>query len=137
MAILYLDSGVLIEAAHVSGKLHDKAAKILLSKADEFIASEWLRLEVLGQPLHHRREPEVAFYEGYFQTAHHWPPELALKHWTDLALAEMKQQGLKSLDALHVVAASLCKADRLITTERRMKSLHRTKTVKVVSLNDA
>lgn len=137
MAILYLDSGVLIEAAHVGGKLHEKAAKILLSKADEFIASEWLRLEVLGQPLHHRREPEEAFYEGYFQTAHHWPPELALKHWTDLALVEMKQYGLKPFDALHVVSAAICKADRLITTERRMKSMHRTRSVRVVSLSDS
>jgi predicted nucleic acid-binding protein len=137
MAIIYLDSGVLIEACHEKGELSAKALQLLDNPDVEFASSDWVRLEVLGQPRFHGRDPEVEFYEGYFKTAHHWPEQQSLKHWTDLALAEMRQYGLKPLDSLHVVAASLCKADRLITSERRMKSMHRTKTVKVVSLNDA
>ncbi len=105
----------------------------LMSK---FASSEWVRLEVLGQPRFHGRDPEIAFYEGFFKTVHHWPVERLLKQWTELALVEMKQYGLKPFDALHVVSAALCHADHLITTERRMKSMHRTKSVRVVSLND-
>jgi hypothetical protein len=53
----------------------------------------------------------------------------------DLAEQEASQHGLGALDALHVAAAVLLAADELVTTERLTSPLHRTTSVKVVSIH--
>ena len=43
--------------------------------------------------------------------------------------------GVQAMDALHVAAAALVGAHELVTTERSTRSIHRTRSVNVVSIN--
>ena len=47
---------------------------------------------------------------------------------------EAARAGVGPMDALHLAAAHLLKADEFITTEKPNKSIHRTSLVKIVSL---
>lgn len=128
----YLDAGVLIEA--VRGPL-DKTRRVEAMLGDPnrlFVASAFLRLEILPKALHYRRRPEAAFYEAYFRSVAEWAEPLSAVVLQ--AEEEARRFGLSALDALHVASAVLLDADELITTESLGKPIHRVTSVRVVRL---
>ena len=58
----------------------------------------------------------------------------SLKALLTLAVDEAARSGVGPLDALHLAAAALLKADEFITTERPGKSIYRSALVKIVCL---
>lgn len=70
----------------------------------------------------------MASYEKYFANAE-WTRDLPaiLEHGVDIA----DRHGVGPMDALHVAAAALLKADELVTVEKPDKSIHRARSVRV------
>jgi len=54
----------------------------------------------------------------------------------NLAVSEAERYGLAAMDALHVAAALLLRADELITTERPGKRLYDVENLRVLHLDD-
>ena len=129
----YLDAGVLIAAARGSGRLYERAAAIMADPSREFVSSEYVRFETVPTPTFFTREPEIRFYEEFFASATKWFP--FDKTSLDAAFEEACQSGLGSLDAVHVVLAAVAGCDELVTSEKPEKSIHRTKRVRVVSID--
>ena len=76
---------------------------------------------------------ERSFYERYFRNAT-WYRDVA--RIEAVAQAEATKAGLGAMDALHLAAAHLSRADEFITTEKPPKAIHRSMIVKVVYLFD-
>ena len=87
----------------------------------EFVASEFLRLEVLPIAKFFGKKREIQFYETFFAGVSHWADDAAL---IAPALALASQHGLGALDALHI-----CAADRLgaefVSAEKPTKPIYR------------
>ncbi len=70
MKLTFVDAGVLIAPAR-GGTDQTAHAMSILSILDdperEFASSPFLRLEVLPRAVSNRHEPEVAFYEAFFE----------------------------------------------------------------------
>ncbi len=67
----FLDAGVLIAAARMTGAMGVKALA-LFNEADRvFVTSDFVRLEVLPKAIYYKRQAEVAFYERFFARGMH------------------------------------------------------------------
>jgi predicted nucleic acid-binding protein len=130
-----LDAGALI--AGVRG--NPVPAKLILDVLDDpdrvFVASAFLRLEVLPKAIYHRNAFEVSFYRRFFALVAGWAEPI--ERVIELAEREAERHGFSALDALHVAAAMHLDADELITTEGPQKPIHRATGVKVVSIHPA
>jgi predicted nucleic acid-binding protein len=133
VTLTFVDAGVLIAAARGGTEQAARAMEILDDPGREFVASVFLQLEVLPQATFHRRSGEVAFYEAYFASVTRWAKNLDAL--TSIALREACQAGVEAMDALHVAAAASEGAEELITTERLSRSIHRARSVRVVSIH--
>jgi len=92
-----------------------------------------LYFEIVPKAVYFKRDSELAFYDVYFtDPSVEWYRELQAIH--DLALQEAERFGLAAMDAFHVAATSLLRADELITIERPEKAIHRSSMVRVVRL---
>lgn len=112
------------------GKAH--AAEALLQDPNrEFVASVFLRLEILPKAIYHRSAVEIEFYRGYFARVVAWAEPI--DDLVRLAEQEAGRYGLNALDALHVAAAGMLDADELVTTEGPRKPIHRATDVRVVA----
>ena len=98
----------------------------------EFAASAFLRLEVLPQASFNKRLAEVAFYEAFFATVTRWATDLP--QITEGALREASTFGVEAMDALHIAAANSVGATELVTTERPARSIHRARSVRVITI---
>jgi predicted nucleic acid-binding protein len=130
--IAFIDAGVLIAASRGNQEVSSQAMQELDDPECEYAASAFVQLETLPKPAYEGLEAETAFYDDYFAAVKHWAavtPELV-----EEALREGKASGLDAVDALHVSAARILEVDELVTTERPSKPLHRTKRVKVRSI---
>ena len=131
----FLDTGVLISAARGTGKEAERALQIIRDPNREFASSQFLKLEVLPKALFNKIELEVAFYEAYFEFVAHWALE------TDKILEEGYRQaadfGLGAMDALHIAAALETKSSEFFTSEKPIKSIHRTPSIPVISISDS
>jgi hypothetical protein len=87
-----------------------------------------LALEIVPKAAFNQQKLELSFYERYMASA---TPYRGLNRIEKVARAEAARCGLAAMDALHVAAAFLLKADELITTERPGKPMYRTTLVKV------
>lgn len=129
----FLDAGVLISAARGVGKQAERALQIMRDPNREFASSQFLKLEVLPKAIFNKRDLEVAFYEVYFESVAYW----AVK--TDKMLEESYRQaadfGLGAMDALHIAAALETQSSEFITSEKPSKSIHRTSSISVISIN--
>lgn len=114
MTRTYVDAGVLIAANRGDSLAAHRAARLLEAPDRMFVASEFLRLEVLPKALYHRNPAEVYLYETFFARVVSWvePVERVI----ELAGRQAARHGLNALDALHVAAAILLEADELVTT---------------------
>jgi predicted nucleic acid-binding protein len=127
----FIDSGVLIAAARGQGSTSLRAVEVLDDPNREFVSSPFLKLEVLPKAIYNQRKGETQFYEAYFSVVGHYV--------TDLEQVLLKgdqeaRQSLGAMDALHVAAAVLAGATELITTEKPDKSIHRTRSIQVISI---
>jgi hypothetical protein len=87
-----------------------------------------LALEVIPKAAFHRQELELFFYQRYMASATAY---CGLNRIEKVARTEAARCGLAAMDALHVAAAFLLKADEFITTEKPGKPMYRTNLVKV------
>ncbi|HEV8157386.1 MAG: PIN domain-containing protein [Acidobacteria bacterium] len=87
----------------------------------EFVASEFLRLEVLPIAKFFGKKREIQFYETFFAGVSFWADDAAL---ITPALALASQHGLGALDALHICAADQLGAE-LVSAEKPTKPIYR------------
>lgn len=97
-----------------------------------FTASPFVYLETMPKAVYHRNTSEVEFYRDYFDNVRLWISDV--DSIVDIAREESERCGLAAMDALHVAAAHLAKADVLFTMERIEKPIHRTSLVHVESV---
>jgi predicted nucleic acid-binding protein len=131
--LTFVDSGVLITAVRGQDPLLQARSLSLLNAPDrDFATSAFVRLEVMPKAVWANNRTERLFYESFFSRARHWLDDYQVA----IQQAEMEANlyGLGSMDALHIAAAGLLKADEFVTIEKATKSIHRTKSIKVISL---
>jgi predicted nucleic acid-binding protein len=108
-------------AAHKNG--HE--AKPVVSKLGRELRRIREKIEASGEKMLTRRELEREVADR--RAGNFWAPEVA-------AQTEAAKAGLGAMDALHLAAAHLARADEFITTEKPNKAIHRSSLVKVVYL---
>lgn len=131
--LTFVDAGVLITAARgQDAALQARALSILNDPQRDFASSSFVRLEVLPKALWAGKQAERAFYETFFNAVSNWPQS------NDAVIVQAEREaaivGLSGMDALHVAAAVLLGADELVTIEKPTESLHRTQSIKVISI---
>ena len=129
----FFDSGVLIAAARLLDPDAERALKFLEEPDRVFLTSPFVYLEVVPKATFYKRRLERSFYDRYFKDAV-WFREVDKIETT--AQTEAIKAGLGAMDALHLSAAYLSRADEFITTEKPTKPIHRSSLVKVVYLFD-
>lgn len=132
MKLTFVDAGILISAARGGSEQSSRAMAILDDPERRFAASPLLRLEVLPQAIFNKREAEVAFYEAFFSAVSEWATDLPVI--VEAALREASTYGVEAMDALHVAAAAAVGAAELVTSEKPTRSIHRARSVKVVTI---
>jgi predicted nucleic acid-binding protein len=115
----YLDAGILIAAARSATRLSESALTILDDASREFVASEYLNLEVLPKAYYHRSLAEAALYEEFFSSAVTMVPFGAV-HF-EPAMQYARQFGLSAFDSLHLTAAIMSKCEEFITSENALR----------------
>lgn len=130
--LTFIDASVLIAAARGQTEQAARALEILGDPDREFVASQFLRLEVLPRAVFNRRHAEVAFYEAFFAAVSRWVTDV--DGMLNQGYRESSTLGLEAMDALHVAAAAMGGAEELITAEKPSRSLHRARAVRVVSI---
>ncbi|MGK7879076.1 MAG: type II toxin-antitoxin system VapC family toxin [Crocosphaera sp.] len=128
----FIDAGVLIYGARGQGILSQKALEILGDPEREFASSIFLKLEVLPKAIYNNQKSEVEFYETFFEAVSYWANDI--ERIIELAYQEASGSGLGAMDALHIAAAVSVGAEEFITNEKPDKSIHRTKSIKVLSI---
>jgi len=128
----FVDAGVLIAAARGKADVATHAMKILDDPDREFVASPFLKLEVLPKAVYEKRQAEVEFYETFFNAVTYWAE--SVNEITKNAYIEACKFGLNAMDALHVAAAISAGAEELITTEKPEKSIHRVDSINILSI---
>ena len=104
----------------------------LLEEPDRvFLTSPFIHLEVVPKTIFYKKRLEQSFYDRYFNNAV-WFRQL--DKIEAAAQTEAAKAGLSAMDALHVAAAHLSRADEFVTTEKPDKAIHRSSLVKVVYL---
>ena len=127
----FFDSGVLIAAARAAGPDRERALQLLEEPNRVFLTSPFVYLEVVPKAIFFRKQVERSFYDRYFTNAV-WYREV--DKIEAAAQTEAARAGLGAMDALHLAAAHLSRADEFITTEKPNKAIHRSSLVKVVYL---
>jgi len=127
----FFDSGVLIAGARSVGHDRERTLQLLEDPNRIFLTSPFVHLEVVPKAIFFKKRLERSFYERYFEKAI-WFQEV--DKIEAAAQAEARKAGLGAMDALHVAAAHLSRADEFITTEKPNKAIHRSALVKVVYL---
>jgi predicted nucleic acid-binding protein len=118
----FLDAGILIAAVRGQEEEAARALAILEDPERRFVATDFLRMEVLPKAIYYQRPAEVALYERFFSKARLIPISAAL---ITQAYTEAYTFGLSALDALHVTVAKAGGAEEFITTERTTTPLFR------------
>ena len=131
MVRTFLDAGVLIAGARSVGHDRQRALQWLEEPNRVFLTSPFVHLEVVPKAIFFRKQMERSFYDKYFKNAV-WFREVDKIEVA--AQTEAAKEGLGAMDALHLAAAHLSRADEFITTEKPNKAVHRSSLVKVVYL---
>ncbi len=117
----FVDASVLINAiAGVDAARRMRALAVLGDPRRVFVASEYLRLEVMPIAVRYKLSKEIAFYERFFAGVTKWiTPTRLIKPAYNLAC----QYGLGAMDALHLAAASAAKAE-FVSAEKLTKPIY-------------
>ena len=129
----YLDTGVLITAHQGTAEIADRAFKLIDDSDRCFVASEFLKLELLPKCIYFKNHSETQFYQTFFEAVDEWIPncQAAIQPALDFAT----DYGLSAMDALHVASAYLLDA-QLVSTEKKTKPMYRVDEIRVISLYD-
>ncbi|MBD2438916.1 PIN domain-containing protein [Nostoc sp. FACHB-110] len=129
----FIDAGVLIYAARSQGDIAEKALQILEDENREFASSIFLKLEVLPKAIYNQQKTEVKFYEAFFDEVSYWANDI--NSIIEIAYEESSKFGVGAMDALHIASAISVKATEFITNEKPEKSIHRTQSIKMISIH--
>jgi predicted nucleic acid-binding protein len=132
----YLDTCVLIWAFRAKDDLAEKAFQIIDDPNREFVASDFLNLELLPKPTYNNQKEELGFYNQFIaDTAEYLKLSDSL---LSKALHLACQHGLGPIDALHLQAAIELKANEFITNELSTKPFFRVshQELKIISLKE-
>lgn len=129
--LTFVDAGVLIAAARGENEIALKALEILQDKNRIFASSIFLKMEVLPKAIYNQKADEIEFYNEYFNAISIWATDL--DKILQRGYQEASQFGLGIMDAFHI-AAVLVKAEEFITNEKLEKSIHRTTSIKIISI---
>ena len=129
----FIDAGVLIYAARGQNEIAELALQVLEDDQREFASSIFVKLEVLPKAIYNQQSSEIKFYETFFQAVTYWSNDI--KNIIKNAYQESSQFGLGAMDALHIAAAVSVGATEFITNEKPHKSIHRTQSIKVISIH--
>ncbi len=116
----FLDTCVLINAFCGTEEISQKAMVIIDDPDREFIASDFLSLELLPKPTFNKKEDAVAFYTEYLLAVSDLvkiTPEV-----TSEALTLACNFGLGPIDALHFQAAINADVSEFFTSEKRSRA---------------
>jgi hypothetical protein len=125
----YLDAGVLIEAAGGKGPKAEIALTLLDDSGRVFLSCPFLDFELLPQAILNRRPRQRQWLEGYLAGTERTED---LHSIFRVAFQEASRSPVSGIDALHVAAAHLLKADEFITTENPGKAIYRNSLVPVI-----
>lgn len=112
------------------GHDRERALQLLEETNRIFLTSPFVHLEVVPKAIFFKKQMERSFYEKFFKNAV-WFREVDR---IEVAQTEAAKAGLGAMDALHLAAAHLSRADEFVTTEKLNKAIHRSSLVKVVYL---
>jgi predicted nucleic acid-binding protein len=126
----FLDTGVLLDAYRAQEPRRGAALSLLNDPGRLFLTSPFVHLEIVPKSIANQNVSETRFYELYFPVAQH---RMVYKLATHIASWSRGggTDGLGATDALHLAAASLLNADEFLTTERRGRSIYRSRIVNV------
>lgn len=130
----FLDTGVLITAFCGEKELAKLAFAVIDDPDREFIASDFLMLELLPKPTFNKKADAVAFYNAYLSGVSEMmktTPDM-----TDNALKLACQHGLTAIDAIHFQTAIEADVSEFVTTEKTSKPFFQINvpSLKVISL---
>jgi predicted nucleic acid-binding protein len=131
----FLDANILIAMTNLTdASVFRLIREVLKDERREFVANDFLRLEVLPKPTRNKRQASIDFCEKYFRNcAHYVETNRAL---LEAAYVEACRLGLSATDAIHIASAHIAQAQELITLEKPTKPMYKSKLVKVVYLHD-
>jgi predicted nucleic acid-binding protein len=121
----FVDASVLIYAAKKPSAetfVRRSRALLLLSDPDrEFVASEFLKMEVMPFALHYDKKGEVKFYETFFQAVEKWA-DCSILLAPAYEISRVYAVGV--IDALHIAAAAQLGAE-FVSAEKPTKPIYR------------
>ncbi|MBE9206457.1 PIN domain-containing protein [Nostoc sp. LEGE 06077] len=129
----FIDAGVLIYAARSQGDMAEKALQILEDENREFASSIFIKLEVLPKAIYNQQRSEVKFYEAFFDEVSYWAKDI--NTIIETAYEESSKFGVGAMDALHIASAIYVGATEFITNEKLERSIHRTQSIKMISIH--
>lgn len=132
LKIVYLDSGILINAFRGIGLVGIRAIEVLDSTDCQFASSQFVQLETLPKATYYKQQKETEFYESFFKGVTIWATKLEQIIQTGNRLA--CTYGLAAIDALHLAAAFSVEAEEFVTTEKTTKPMHRVTEIRLVSI---
>jgi predicted nucleic acid-binding protein len=100
----YVDSDILIAAAKGNDTVSPIALAILSDPNREFVSSMYIVLETLASTAHNGYDLQCEFYEDFLSDVTDWA-----ECTDDLMIAafqHMVDEGMKTVDALHVACAT-------------------------------
>lgn len=128
---VFIDANVIITAARNKGQA-GQAALAFLARTDlQFVTSPFIELEVKPTAVREGHHQDVAFIDGFLGKC---DSVTDLNRVMGLAYSEMTRLNLKSLDALHLAAVHIGRADRFVTLEKPNKPMFKTTLVTVDQL---
>ncbi len=128
----YVDANLLIIAFRGNDAGVAAALQVLDDTQRVFVSSAFLRLEILRKPLFYKRDDEILFMETFCARVNDWVTvDNAL---VQQALSLAADHDLGAMDALHLAAALIGKAEEFVTLEKPSKPLFRVPGLRVTSL---
>lgn len=129
----YVDANLLITAFRGNDAGVVAALAVLDDARRVFVASAFLRLEILRKPLFYQRHDEVRFMEAFCARVNDWVPiDDAL---VQQALSLAAHHDLGAMDALHIAAALTGQVEEFVTLEKASKPICRVTGLRVISLH--
>jgi predicted nucleic acid-binding protein len=127
-----IDSCVLRNALEGKGEVHRKALEVLDDSNREFMAVDFVALELIPKPIFQKFQDQAVFYQSFFDNA---PLHIEVtSDITKLALKLASEHDIGPMDSLIVSSAIISGADEFITTEKPTKPMHKVKEIKITSL---
>lgn len=117
--LTFLDTGVLISAMCGEEKLAARCFAVIDDPDREFVASDFLKLELLPKPTCHKKEESLAFYKDYLAAVSKML--ITTPATTANAFELACQHGLGAVDAIHFQTAIEANVAEFITTEKNTK----------------